>query len=187
MPPLKDTERIWKDLKGATVSAVILLLVLQDGSIFNFRKGQVLLDGQSLGNPKRNRFFEAPERPGRVCCVAMFSMFFHLILVGNLMYPPPKYSSTMFHRIPWQTPSWSPKSSVVDQSRLWKWSVERWVWRMWRSWFLRPHPGDDQVRQWSAGVSAGEPHAGFKAWKQTVKCCGGGHKKPRFCRFDDWF
>ena len=68
------TDRYWKDLKGATVSAVILLLVLQDGSIFNFRKG-VLLDGQRLGNPKRNRYFEAPERPWRVCC---FSMFFHV-------------------------------------------------------------------------------------------------------------
>ena len=48
---LKDTEGYWKILKGATVSAVILLLVLlpplcgKDCSNFNFRKGQVLLDG----------------------------------------------------------------------------------------------------------------------------------------------
>ena len=68
----------WKILKD-TVSAVFLLFVIlplcgKDCSIFNFRKG-VLLDGQSLGNPKRNRYFEAPERPWRVCC---FSMFFHV-------------------------------------------------------------------------------------------------------------
>jgi hypothetical protein len=30
----------------------------------------------SLGNPKRNRFFEAPERPWRVCCFSMFSHVF---------------------------------------------------------------------------------------------------------------
>jgi hypothetical protein len=38
-----------------------------------------------------------------------FPMFFHQILVGNLMYPPPKYSSIMFHRVPWLTPKLIPE------------------------------------------------------------------------------
>ena len=38
-----------------------------------------------------------------------FSMFSHQILVGGLMCPPPKYSSIMFHRVPWQTPKLIPE------------------------------------------------------------------------------
>ena len=47
-----------------------------------------------------------------------FSMFSHQILVGGLMCPPPKYSSIMFHRVPWQTPKLIPE-------KFGRWSVVR--------------------------------------------------------------
>ena len=81
------TERYWKDLKGATVSAVILLLVLQDCSIFNSERAFCWMVKaweirKEIVTSKRLKGLE-----GFVVfpCFSMFSHFFHLILVGNLM------------------------------------------------------------------------------------------------------
>ena len=97
--------------------------------------------------------------------MAFFSI---LCLYDNIQtHVPPKKTASFFiapHQLSSNYMQCVPK-------RQWRWSVERWVWRMWRSWFPSFAPWTwprMSMKCWCLGPSGG----GWYPW-DWITCCAG--------------